>query len=202
MNRRGFLAMFGSSLVAGCAGISSNSTGPDGDEVNPTTGEPVECTRYAFGDWHALDEWRVTVSSLDRTTTFHVDGVEREFEMPEDEQLVVATVRLENTTSETRGWAAGSFTILVGDTTYEPQRAFEHPAFSYAVDVSRLRDVAHQEQFQTSGFGVAGGRTATLWLVAVVPRTVSRDETAVGYDDRFDDDVRYPVRWVPDGTAE
>lgn len=116
--------------------------------------------------------------------------------MPEGEQLAVATVKLENTSSTTRGWASGKFGFIHNRSrVFEPTKTFEHPKFRYGVDIVDLRDVEHQIQFQTAGLQVKSGETRRMWLVAVLPRETSRDDVRIGYDGD-DDGVLYPIRWT------
>lgn len=186
MNRRAFLVASGSWLTAGC---SARRALVDG------SGSPRE---YALGEWHAFDGWRVTVSSLDLGSTFRIDDAERAFEMPDGEQLAVATVRVENTADSRRGWAAGDFAVVAADgTAYDSRRAFDHPEFAHEVDVGDLRRVEHQEQFHASGLGVDAGETARLWVVAVLPAEETRERLAVGFDTPADDEVAYSIRWTP-----
>lgn len=162
-----------------------------------TTGTPELGVKHehSFGEWYAFEDWRVTVRSLDLTTTFRVDGGDRTFEMPDGEQLAIATVDVENTAPSRHGWAT-AVGFVVGEIVHEARIAFDHPEFESEVDVRQLRRVEHQKQFQAHGLPVDGGETARLWSVAVVPRSVTRGRVQVALQ-VAPRDVRYPVRWTP-----
>lgn len=219
MKRRAVLASGGCIVVAGCNALGrfdtasttpETTTTPENSAVTaatrtaessppstPTVASDLAVEKqYLFGEWHSWNEWRWTVASLELTTWFRVDDADRMFEMPGDQQLGIATVKITNTGSSRRGWAAGNFAfVLSGDTIVEPQRTFEHPSFRYEVDIARLRQVEHQYQFQTQALPVTAGETARMWLVAVLPRKVTRRDIQIGSDVRHDDAVLYPFRW-------
>ncbi|PSQ19789.1 hypothetical protein BRD00_00625 [Halobacteriales archaeon QS_8_69_26] len=141
------------------------------------------------------EDWKVTVRSLELATTFRTDEAERTFEMPGGQQLTVATVAVENT-SPPNSWAAPMGFVVDGDTGYQTQRSFDHPEFERKVLIRDLRRVEHQHQFEASGFHVDYGETRRLWAVAVLPRSVSRQQVRVGLKIGTGD-VEYPVQWIP-----
>lgn len=215
MRRRAFVMLGGTVLFAGCS--STTSSDATTTELRPheteTTGasrtDETETSRntgatetprlavedeYSFGEWHDLNDWAVTVRSLDLTTTFRVDDAERTFEMPDDQQLAIATVEVKNDSTR-RGWSAPFGFVVDGTTVYETQMSFDHPEFTHEVDIRQLERVEHQHQFQPEGLPVDAGETERLWAVAVVPRLVSRQRVQVGLE-VGPDDVLYPVRWT------
>lgn len=226
MKRRVLLAAASTLVFGGCTALNrtdppsdptTHSSSPTDSTTEPTTTSdrtesattqtelnhstttlPQAKTRYRFGTWHEGTAWRWTIVSLDLSTTFQMDTRDETIRMPEDEQLGVATVKLENTSSTTRGWVSGKFGFIRNRSqVFEPTRAFEHPKFNYEVDIAELREVEHQTQFQTQGLQVKSGETRRMWLVTVLPRETSREDIQIGYDGNSDDEVRYPIRWTP-----
>lgn len=207
MKRRAFVTLSGCILFAGCSSETPSETTTTELRTQTPATEPTERpevtetpqldarNEYSLGEWHALDDWRVTVQSLELTTTFRVDDAEKSFEMPDDQQLAIATVDIENTSTR-RGWAIPFGFVVDGTTVYESQMSFDHPEFMYEVDIRQLRQVEHQRQFQPEALPVDADKTERLWAVAVLPRSVSRGEVQVGLE-TAPDDVLYPIRWTP-----
>lgn len=188
-------------------GTPSDESTPGEVTDHVTTTPEVE---YALGETHAHEIWRLAVETVDLTTTLRTDAGER-YEMPAGEQLLVARATVKNESDDRDGWAAGPFAAVAteqGDGTVvgQPTLVVEHPAFADRPEgglrVDDLARVAHAEQFDSHGYQVAPGERADVWLVVVVPRGLDRHDVAVAFDGDFQDDVPFPVWWVPEVASE
>lgn len=189
------------------------STESPGAESERTAAEATDHvipeTRYALGDTHTYENWRLAVETVDLTTAFETDEGER-YEMPADEQLLVARTTVRSESDERDGWAAGHFAAVAsdgGDGTVvgRPTLVVEHSAFADrpegGVRVDDLARVEHGQQFDAQGYQVDPGERVDVWLVVVVPRELDRQDVAVAFDGDFGDDAPFPVWWVASGTA-
>lgn len=212
MKRRNILALTGSLLLAGCSNESPTDTQPRESATDTTTrtrtqestASPTRMETdtpslgvrhtYSFGEWHSTDKWNIAVQSLDLTTTFRVDDGESTYEMPDEKQLAIAPTAVENTTDIRRGWSVRSDFITNEPTVYESQMAFDHPEFENVVEIDELQQVDHKRQFLPEALPVDPGETARVWPVAVIPRSLSRQQIQVGMTNS-PPDLRYPIRW-------
>lgn len=221
MNRREFLAALGASTaLAGCNGpwidqrrstpstngpISTASPSPS--PTKSPTPVPV-CvdegdTRLPVGEWYEGavfydgGRFQVTVSALALTTTFRDGYTDQRYEMPDDEQLAVATVRVVNQNSRPETWAGSQFSFVVSPcTAFESQYAFDHPDFEQPVTISQLPQVDHARQHNREGYPLDPEERGRLWAVAVLPRDATRQDVEVGLE--LGDERGLPVRWVPE----
>lgn len=221
MRRRTVLGSVGSLFLAGCNGLrpsAASSTRPDATtarsvaaERTTTADKPMTShqttttaspelgveTEYAFAERHAWNHWELTVTALDLTTTLRHGYHEETYELPDDEQLAVATVNVTNDGSHNRSWFAGRFAFVLGDQrVVEPVFDIEYPEDDTPIVV--LPRVEHARQYETAGLPVGYEETEQLWLVSTFPRTVRRDEVGIGFDSSEFDEKRYEIRWVPE----
>ncbi|MFB6234646.1 MAG: hypothetical protein ABEH81_10985 [Halopenitus sp.] len=207
MKRRSYLALVSSLPFAGCNTRDSSEPGTTepSTETPPKTQtpEPTGTTtqtenldvkeRHSLEEWHKTDSWNISVQSFELTDKFSVDG--QTFKMPEAKQLAIATAKVENRTSADQSWAIPFAFISNGETVYESQMEFDHPEFSYEVDIRQLAQVEHQKQFSPSGLPVGSGEIEQLWAVAVLPRSISRRDVEVGLKSETSE-MAYPIRWA------
>lgn len=179
------------------------------EETDRVTATPK--TEHALGETHTHENWRLAVEALELTTTFETDNGER-YEMPADEQLLVARVAVENTANVRDGWSSGLFAVVAreradggetaasGRVVRRPTLVVEHPAFADEPDdglpIEDLARVEHARQFFSHGHSVEPGTRADIWLVAVLPRRLERTDIAVAFDGDFQDETPFPVWWM------
>lgn len=221
MNRRSVLRR-GSTLaftfLAGCNGTqsSSSTTSPPNGTPSSTTERPTASTttapdqtgdektpnlvveqRYPLGESHSVRDWTIAVTSVPLETTFQLDHDQGTFQMPEDEQLAVVTVQITNRTDSQKAWTDAPFVLIADAGLFYEQLGFDHPDFDEPVQMDDLTQIDHVRRYAPSGHPVEGGETDRSWVLFVLPRALDRKQIEVGFDGDFDDDVGYPIRWVP-----
>ncbi len=141
-----------------------------------------------------MSSWRVAVTDVQLLTTLELDDGTTE-EPPDDEQLALATVAVENRTDEGTVWSVGNNWGFVAASCdlYEPQVDVYDDRRD--LNVKRLRQVDHQKQWTPDGYRLAAGERGRAWYAALVPRDVTLSDVEVGF--RWDDEA-FRVRWVPE----
>lgn len=205
---------------------AESGTPPDSDEPPPTTGTPRPTrtedatptatpegtatpdetatprrvgsgeTLLDVGEWYDPGVVRFVVSKVTVTTTVRLDDSDESFEMPDGDQLALATVGVENT-GDTRTSVVGyRFAFIDGRRrVYGSRQTFDHPDLG-TVYSAELRQVRHDDQFLADGYVLDAGERGTMWSVSILPRTVARSEVVVGYGPDGADGT-LPVRWGP-----
>lgn len=170
------------------------------DHPSPTDTPNGPClgggeTRYDLGEFHEVSFWRVAVTGVQLLTTPELDDGTTE-ELPDDEQLALATVAVENRTEEGTVWSVGNNWGFVAASCdlYEPQSDVYEERRINELSVKRLRQVDHQKQSTPDGFRLAAGERGTVWYATVLPRDVTLGDLEVGF--RWDYEP-FRVRWVP-----
>lgn len=199
MNRRTYLSTTALLATAGC--LTTQTTADDADDGAPTVRTTTTATfdgpTLGFGEWYESDEWALTATDVALRIEFqHADRGTTQ--MPDDEQLLYAALRLKNLTQESRRALGIAFlaALEADGTAHEAVRDFSHPEFDHGVGVydleqvpvtgSRLKGMNREE--------VASGEIVRRWFVAVVPRVLAGEDAVVGFDDPFASG-EYPARW-------
>lgn len=166
------------------------------DSTRKTTKKEIE-QRYRFGEWHSDENWRMTVTSLSLKSTFGIDGEEMSYQMPDNEQLAIATLKIENTASTMDQWPDGGFVFVLDESNViRPQMDFSHPEFENDVNIVELQRVQHADQQYPEGMSVESGETRKLWHVSVVSRDIRRENVQIGYSGIPIGGNDYPIRWI------
>lgn len=166
---------------------------PTQTEPPTETATPYPSRRYQFGEWHDMDEWRITISEMELLTSFVTDDGEQ-YDMPDDEQLLIATVTVENLEYD-HSLFADRFMALTGEQAYKDRPAFLHPELD-SVSFRDLEQVDHQRQFGHKGVHIEVGERDDYWAVFVIPREIERSDLEIASNAGERDG--YPIRWIPD----
>lgn len=172
------------------------SSAPATDESTadePATPLPPTEQRYPFGGWHVDEPWKLTVAEMELSTTFRTDDGET-YEMPDGEQLLVVTARVENVGTRRHGYT-GALDGLIDGRVYEDDYSFEHPDYEHGIGLDELAQVEHVARYRPHAHQVEPGDIVSSWLAWTVPRDVTQETVRIGYDP--DNDGSYPIRWLP-----
>lgn len=204
MGRRAFLQLVATTALPILSGCNALNEPPPADPTDPSpeytstpttsptdtptrtspTPSPVPEQHYSFGERYQTEHWGITVSSLTLTTPFQLDESEETHHMPEDEQLGIATIELQNRSDSERSWidtTAESFAFVLGDSEIrQTDTVFDHPDFQDSVHIENLPQVEHARQAFPEGLLVESGETRNLWTAAVLSRSVDSSSLMVG----------------------
>lgn len=144
--------------------------------------------RYTIGQWHTdrENDWRTAVESAELLTSLESDDGEMH-KMPDGEQLLIATISLENTSTSTQTYAGGLFDALVRGSVYEDTSAIQLPGYNSAVKIDELAKVGSVTRYYAEGRSIAPEEEIQTWLVFVLPRNVSRQDIEIRYEGSEDD---------------
>lgn len=176
-------------------------------ETPPTKTATGETQRYAFGEWHATEQWngqwQFTVVSLSLSTTYDTDDNET-YQMPSDRQLLVSKAKVRNPSSKDQRFNGTPkdptmFAAIAGEESYsERYRIDNSEADRGNIEVTRLKQVTYKEirRYTTHGQGVKSEETIDIAIVCTIPRGLSRGDLEIGYAENGN--AQYPIRWVPE----
>ena len=229
MNRRRFLAVT-SPFLAGCTGASNSSetrtSGPTETEaapsspeptthsssgeptVRPTTTEPPVNAEevYSFGEWVSYEYWALRIEGFDLQTEFEdvfglsePEGVQK---MPDDEQLLIGHISWKNIGQEAYPPTSMTpfFAAIANGERYPSTGSFEHPNYDETVDIDWIAQSTKKRRVDTGTKKIPSGVVIPRWFGAIVPRSVEREDTAIGYDsDRISNG--FESWWTDDGKV-
>lgn len=117
--------------------------------------------------------------------------------MPDDEQLLVVTVRVRNVGDVTDEYGTHWFVALVGGTPYSERLSISNEKAGWSVPRDDIKQVEHSRQWMASGYPIEPGETVTAWSAFQIPRAATRQEFAIVYNWNRESSGPYPVRWIP-----
>lgn len=176
---------------------TTSSTEPRETRPATITGKTKQ---YTIGQWHTdrKGDWRTTVERAELLTSFETDEG-KTYQMPTDEQLLVASISLENSSTSAQTYAGGLFDALVRGSVYEDTAWFSHPSRDSAVQIDELANVGKVTRYYSEGRSIGPGEEIQTWLVFVLPRNVSRQDIEIRYKGSEDDSS--PARWRLDTAS-
>ena len=191
---------------------SSSPTAANATQIESTTPthEPTTSERtprqqaeiqHELGNTHRVHNWNISVSTLNLTTKFQRDGLNAVYEVDGDRQLCLVTLRVTNVDDSRQTWSGWPIVAIVNRRVFEDRLAFEHSASDAPLGLEELDQVEHVGRLYPEGYQVESDETFRSWYLFVLPRAVSRRQVQIGLDDVIEDDVPYPIRWIPDDTT-
>lgn len=154
-----------------------------------------EVVRYDVGSLHINSNWSFGVTSIELSQSFRVDDDATLYEMPEDEQLALIPVSVQNRTEDRDRWVSGYFSLVAQDRTFDPKYRLTHPNFDNRKYIYELRAVEHADQFQTHGYILEAGERGTVWVVSVLPSDVTKHEIQVVYEEERRGERNFRAIW-------
>lgn len=225
MKRRQFLVAVGATSATGCFGNSDEraTSPPSESETTPTTdmgGRTQAVTqatdspttvdsptrtpsclgqgdrRLSLGESTRYRNWEFTVTSVELTRTYRLDGEDATRTLPDGKQFVIVTIDAANRGSKRETWWFDAGFSLIGSGCTEFEWAWFFPTESdSSTPISRLQRIGRQKQYRPEiGYPFDPGEEGRMWYTALTSDEFSRSGLEIGSD--FPDDST-SVRWVP-----
>ena len=144
------------------------------------------------------DDWKLTVTSVELTRTYQLNGESTTRTLPDGTQFVIVTVDAVNEADERRLWTDDSGFRLIGAGCTTIDWGVSFPTEEGSDDelvASRIQRIDHLKQFQREVYyRFDPGQTGRMWYPAVTDASYDRSDVEIGSDFT---PRRPPTRWVP-----
>lgn len=142
------------------------------------------------------------MTAFDLTTKFQRDGLNAVYEVEDDRELGIVTLRVRNVRDTRETWSGWPIVAIANGRVFEDRLSFEHSSSENPIGLEELDGVDHVRRLYPEGYQVESGEAFRAWYLFVLPPAVTRQQVRIGLDDAPEDHVPYPVRWIPDdGTT-
>lgn len=181
----------------------TRTTEADATQESTTAKQTTQTERESIstvplGRWHQISPWAVTVDGYDLRKTVEDTRNFVTFQMPEGDQLLLATIRFKNNGSTVETVPRGDqVAAIVEDEVYPGVNKFPHPARDGEFNL-QWSEYASQSNLShlsatRSGPDVRPDVTVGLWFGAVIPADASPGQFQLALDPNGNG--RYTRRW-------